>query len=388
MALNIFGQALFFAIATAMGLWMQGYVKMQIAVNGPSVLVPQNRTEPAEFYSEKFGTHAYVAANNITFHYVTKGCDLENRTMLLFLHGFLDFWFIWNRQIPELGEQFCVVAPDMRGYGKTTRPNDTAEYVMPKLIEDVKGLLDKLNPDHKRDVVLVGHDWGGMISMCFATLHENMIDKMVLINSMHPKAFVKQLFRSATQMRMSWYQLPFRKPVVPEQYLILKDFAFFDKAHKGFTKEEEYAHKYMYSQPGALTGTINYYRAFNNDSDQLNKIPYRKINVSTLVLWGKKDEFITTPVAKYNQEWLANSMTVYYEGAGHFTQRECPKHVTERIREFASTGTVSDTGDSRWSWWKQAAPHCSESKEAGSGWTPQGLPFIPDGAELPKAMTW
>lgn len=386
MALTIFGQALYFAIATAMGLWMQGYVKMQIAVNGPSVLVPQNRTEPAEFYSEKFGNHAYVNANDIAFHYVTKGCDVENRTMLLFLHGFLDFWFIWNRQIPELSEEFCVVAPDMRGYGKTTRPDDTAEYVMPKLIDDVKGLLDKLNPGHKREVVLVGHDWGGMISMCFATLHENMIDKMVLINSMHPKAFLKQLFRSPTQMRMSWYQLPFRRPVVPEQYLILKDFDFFDKAHKGFTKEEEYAHKYMYSQPGALTGTINYYRAFNNDSDQLNKIPYRKINVSTLILWGKKDEFITTPVAEYNQEWLTKSAIVYYEGAGHFTQRECPKHVTKRIREFASTGAVSVAEDARWSWWQQAKPQCSESRKAGSRWTPQGVPFIPDGAELPKEM--
>ncbi|KAH7942512.1 hypothetical protein HPB49_024686 [Dermacentor silvarum] len=241
MALTILGQALFFAIATAMGLWMQGYVKLQIAVHGPSVLVPANRTEPAEFYSEKFGEHAYVTAN--------------------------------------------------------------------------------VHPGHKREVVLVGHDWGGMISMCFATLHEKMIDKMVLINSMHPKAFMKQLFRSPTQMRMSWYQLPFRRPVVPEQYLILKDFAFFDDVHKGFTKEEEYAHKYMYSRPG------------------------------------------------------------------HFAQRECPTHVTERIREFASTGSVNVAKDTRWSWWKPAKPMCSESKEAGAGWTPQSLPFIPDGAELPKSMT-
>ncbi|KAL1484442.1 hypothetical protein MTO96_032580 [Rhipicephalus appendiculatus] len=88
-------------------------------------------------------------------------------------------------------------------------------------------------------------------------------------------------------MRMSWYQLPFRRPVVPEQYLIMKDLAFLDKVHKGFTQDEKYAHKYMYSQQGALTGTINYYRAFNNDSDQLSKIPYRKINVTTLILWGE-----------------------------------------------------------------------------------------------------
>uniref|UniRef100_G3MMC3 AB hydrolase-1 domain-containing protein n=1 Tax=Amblyomma maculatum TaxID=34609 RepID=G3MMC3_AMBMU len=336
-----------------MGIWMQAYVKTNILFHGRSILIPKNRTVPNEFYNEDYGEHKYVNVSNITFHYVTKGCENEQRTMLLLLHGFLDFWFIWNRQIPELSKEFCVVAPDLRGYGNTTRPTDTAEYLMPKLIGDVKGLIEELNPGHKRKVVLVGHDWGGMISLCFATLHETLIDKMVIINGMHPKAFLKQLFRSPTQMRMSWYMLPFRRPVVPEQYLIMKDLQFFDKVHKGFTEREEYAHKYVYSQPGALTGTINYYRAFNNDSDQFNKLPFRKINVPTLILWGQRDAFITRRVARYNQEWLTQSQLIYYEGAGHFPLRECPTHVTGRIIEFVKTGTVIVNKERRWwtSWW-------------------------------------
>ncbi|KAH8028956.1 hypothetical protein HPB51_021103 [Rhipicephalus microplus] len=68
------------------------------------------------------------------------------------------------------------------------------------------------------------------------------------------------------------YMIPFRHPRVPEQYLMMRDFAFFDKVHKVFTEREEYIHKYMFSQPGALTGAINYYRAFNNDKEQLNKL--------------------------------------------------------------------------------------------------------------------
>ncbi|KAH6926525.1 hypothetical protein HPB50_019330 [Hyalomma asiaticum] len=259
--------------------------------------------------------------------------------MLLFLHGFLDFWYAWNRQIPSLGENFCVVAPDLRGYGNTTRPEDTAQYLMTNLIQDVKGLLEKLNENHTRKVILVGHDWGGMISFCFATMYEKLIDGMVIINGMHPKAFAKQLFRSLTQMRMSWYQLPFRHPVIPEQYLIMRDLEYFNKMHRVFTEEEKYAHKYMFSQHGALTGAINYYRAFNNDSSQLSKLPYRKINVSTLILWAEQDEYITTKVAEYNQEWLNQSAVVYYSDAGHWLTRECPSQVTERIREFAGNIT-------------------------------------------------
>ncbi|XP_049527100.1 epoxide hydrolase 4-like [Dermacentor silvarum] len=159
---------------------------------------------------------------------------------------------------------------------------------MLNLIEDVKGLLEHLNNNHSRKVFLVGHDWGGMISFCFATLYETFIDGMVIINGMHPMAFAKQLFRSVRQMRMSWYQLPFRHPVVTEQYLIMWDFHFFDKVHRGFTENETEAHKYMFSRDGALTGAISYYRAFNNDSNQLRKLPYQTINVSTLILWAEK----------------------------------------------------------------------------------------------------
>lgn len=383
------GQALFFAIATAMGIWMTTYVKLQILLHGDRILIPNNRSVPDDFYNKTYGNHSNVTIGSISFHYVTKGCEEDkNRTVLLLLHGFLDFWYIWNNLIPALGEDFCVIAPDLRGYGNTTRPNDTAEYLMTKLVDDVKGLVEVFSRNKSRKVVLVGHDWGGMISFCFATMHEKMIDKMIIINGMHPRAFTKQLFRSVKQMRMSWYQLPFRRPVVPEEYLILNDFAFLDKVHKAFTEEEKYAHKYVYSQPGALTGTINYYRAFNNDSDQLSKIKYRKINVTTLILWGEQDQFIMTRVAYYNQYWLSNSVAIYYEGAGHFPQRECPEPIIKRIREFATHGNVSIGRENLWRlqrWWQKRDP-CRESRRPLGTWLPKIPPFLPDNAKLPKEM--
>ncbi|KAK8789000.1 hypothetical protein V5799_021224 [Amblyomma americanum] len=222
-------------------------------------------------------------STNITVHYMKKGCDdNDNRTMLILLHGFLDFWFIWNRQIAALGEEF-------------------------------------------------------------------------------------------------WYMLPFRHPVVPEQYLIMNDLEFFNKVHKGFTEDEENAHKYVFAQDGALTGAINYYRAFNNDSDQLKKFPYRKINVTTLILWGVKDAFLTTPVAKYNRKWLKSSTVVYYRGAGHWLLRECSTEVTEQIRSFTKNGKHWRLHTMR----RQYVEACTECAPPGESWLSTLLPWLPLDASVP-----
>ncbi|KAH9384788.1 hypothetical protein HPB48_026802 [Haemaphysalis longicornis] len=89
---------------------------------------------------------------------------------------------------------------------------------------------------------------------------------------------------------------------------------------------------------GALSSALNYYRAFNNDSSNLDRIPYTKINTTTLLLWAEDDEFLTPPVARFNREWLNNASTVYYPDAGHWVLRECPSQINSHIREFASTG--------------------------------------------------
>uniref|UniRef100_A0A131Z0C6 Soluble epoxide hydrolase n=1 Tax=Rhipicephalus appendiculatus TaxID=34631 RepID=A0A131Z0C6_RHIAP len=330
------------AIGTSMWIWMEAYVKVQVALHGQAILEPHRRSEPPEFSDVKLGRHAFANVNGIKMHYVHKGCQQHaNGPILLLLHGFLDFWYIWNRQLPTLAEYFCVVAPDLRGYGLTTKPEDSADYLMVTLVKDVTELIRKINPQNKRRLVLVGHDWGAMIGFCLATLHENLISRMVIINGMHPKAFYKQLLLSPRQMRMSWYMIPFRHPRIPEQYLIMRDLAFFDKVHTAFTVREEYAHKYMFSQPGALTGALNYYRAFNHDKEQLDKLNYRRLSVPALILWGQKDEFLTTRVARFNTDWLTAPTVLFYRNAGHWLLRECSGSVNRYIVAFAKSGQIS-----------------------------------------------
>lgn len=333
-------------IGSSMWLWMKGYVTMQILIHGKGVLIPLNRTAPPQFTNDTSLEHKFANVNDIRMHYVIKGCknNTGNRPVLLLLHGFLDFWYIWNRQINTLSETFCVVAPDLRGYGNTTKPLNASLYLMKILVEDIRGFIEFLNKQNMTKIILIGHDWGGMISFVFASLYEHMITKMIIINGMHPLAFGKRLFESVRQMIMSWYMLPFRRSTVPEQYLQIYDFRFFNKIHgKAFTEEEEYASKYVFSLNNSLTASLNYYRAFNTDGDQLKKFDYKTINVSTLILWGEKDEFITTLVAEYNREYLRNSSILYYPNAGHWVLRECPHKITSRILEFVQTGRLNST---------------------------------------------
>lgn len=215
-----------------------------------------------------------------------------------------------------------------------------------------------------------------MISFCFLTKYEhlNLVKKMVVINGCHPRAFRKQLVRSLTQMLMAWYMIAFRKPVVPEQYIRLRDMEFFDDIHgRAFTREEENATKYEFSKKGALTAALNHFRAFNNDSDHVMRFKRRKITTPTLILWGEEDLFVTTRVARYTRRWLSDSAAVYYPRAGHWLQRECPVQVNARIRDFAKnsgfTFTPQKQTDNR---------KCSEFETASRGEIVfNGLPGVP-----------
>lgn len=138
--------AIFYGIGTSMWVWMQAYVKLQELTYGDTLFVPNLRAEPTALTNPVFGEHKFLNITNVTVHYVTRGCEDQGRPMLILLHGFLDFWFVWDRQIPELSKEFCVVAPDMRGYGQTSKPPDSADYLMRNLVEDVKSMILNLRP--------------------------------------------------------------------------------------------------------------------------------------------------------------------------------------------------------------------------------------------------
>src|SRR5205823_2152802 len=105
-------------------------------------------------------THEYADVNGVKLHYARAG----KGPLIVFLHGFPEFWYEWKHQLAEFATDHTVVAPDMRGYNLSSKPDEVAEYAVPKLVEDVRALAGQLlKSTGAPTFTLVAHDWGGAI---------------------------------------------------------------------------------------------------------------------------------------------------------------------------------------------------------------------------------
>ncbi|KAH6925848.1 hypothetical protein HPB50_011132 [Hyalomma asiaticum] len=175
-------------------------IAVAVCLKGRAVLEVKERTEEPECLGDpELGTHEFVTLDNgVALHYVSAGS--REKPLVLLLHGFPEIWYTWRKQIPELKKNYWVVAADLRGYGQSTKPSSAEEYQMSHLVEDVRDLVQSLE---RKRVILVGHDWGALISWCFANRYPEMVDKLVVINGGHPDAMRELLRTSPVQMLKS-----------------------------------------------------------------------------------------------------------------------------------------------------------------------------------------
>uniref|UniRef100_A0A3Q3WAE1 AB hydrolase-1 domain-containing protein n=1 Tax=Mola mola TaxID=94237 RepID=A0A3Q3WAE1_MOLML len=214
------------------------------------------------------GTHCYVRIkeSGLRFHYVAAGG--RGKPLMLFLHGFPEFWFSWRYQLREFKSEFRVVAVDMRGYGESDLPLSTESYRFDHLVADVKDIVEYLGYNR---CCVVGHDWGGTVAWLFAIHHPEMVTKLIVLNCPHPSVFTDYTLRHPSQLLKCSHFFFFQLPRFPELMLSINDFkalkALFTSRSTGIgrkgrwlTAEDLEAYLYVMSQPGALTGALNYYR--------------------------------------------------------------------------------------------------------------------------------
>ena len=152
-----------------------------------------------------------IEANGLCFAVDEAG---DGDAVALFLHGFPESRRSWRAQLPALAALgWHAVAPDLRGYGGSSRPKGRAAYRMEHLAGDVAGLFDALGARRR---LLIGHDWGGIIAWAFAIDQVRALDGLVVMNAPHPAAFLDHLRRSPAQWAKSWYILFFQLPWLPE----------------------------------------------------------------------------------------------------------------------------------------------------------------------------
>jgi len=213
--------------------------------------------------------------NGIRMHVTTTG---QGPTVLL-LHGFPDTHAVWRKQVgPLAAAGYRVLAPDLRGYGRTEAPGGVYDYTLDKLRADVIGLLDVLEIDK---VMLVGHDWGGLIGWQIAALSPQRVERFVALSTGHPTAIARAGILQ--RLRMT-YVLGFILPGIAEHTLRAGDWFLL----RQFTMEPGQVEiwKRDLAAPGRLTAALNYYRANLNLSFPHS---YPRVRVPVMGLWSDRD---------------------------------------------------------------------------------------------------
>jgi len=286
---------------------------------------------------KKSWEHGFVDVGEIRMHYVTQG----RGKLVLLLHGFPDFWYVWRFQIPALAKHFRVVAPDLRGYNETDKPKGVEKYRLAFLSMDVLGLMKALGEEK---AMIVGHDWGGAVAWSLAAYFPEAVEKLVLVNAPHPNAYTKRTAGLWKQLQKSWYVFFFQTPDVPEEVLSRNNFAFLksmllNSLSKKDVLTDEDLGVYMsaWSKPGALTAAINYYRANMHPAILFSEktVAFPKIKSPTLVLWGEQDVALSKDLIVNTDEFVDAPYSVkYFPNCGHWVHLEEPKLVNKYVLEF------------------------------------------------------
>ncbi len=275
-------------------------------------------------------THRYAQVGEMTIHYVEAG----QGPLVVLLHGFPEFWYSWRDQIPALVRGgFRVIAPDLRGYGDSSKPPEVDDYRIINLVHDIAGLIVQSG---ETPCALVGHDWGGIVAWLLPMLHPTLVRKLIIANSPHPVPLARELRHSKAQkLRMS-YQLFLQIPRLPE--LIMRRFRFAAlrtllRRAGNFDSRELDEYVEAWRKPGALRGMTNYYRALRRHRRELRPI-IRPIDIPTLLLWGERDPVFTRATTENFHDYVPNLRVVRIPDAGHFVQSDAPDVVNLALTQF------------------------------------------------------
>lgn len=269
---------------------------------------------------------------------------------IILLHGFPESHRTWRHQIADLAQDHFVLAPDQRGFAKSSKPAGVENYTPDKPVADMIALADRF--DIQR-FTLVGHDWGGAIAWMAALNHPDRVARLIIVNAPHPFIFQKSLFDDMAQREASQYITAFRNTDLEKHIDSIGLSAFFDGSfmrHTDFekVKDEKPVYLEQWGQPGAMTAMLNWYRASAVQVPAMDETPERpafldgpfpSLKMPTLVIWGMGDKALL-PVQLEGLEALVPDLTVRkLEGVGHFAPWEAPEKVTGAMREwFAAHG--------------------------------------------------
>lgn len=275
-----------------------------------------------------------IETNGIRLHAAVAGP--EDGELVVLLHGFPEFSYGFHHQMEELAASgYRVAVPDQRGYHLSDKPEQIEDYTINKLSDDIAGLIEAFG---ETSAIVIGHDWGGAVAWHLAASKPDYVKKLIAINIPHPAAMPRVFMKNPLQWLKSSYMAFFQLPEVPEKLMAANDFESMKQAMKGtarpdaFTDQELERYKDAWSQPGALTGMINWYRAIRKGS--LLQMPKAPLRMPVRIIWGLGDQFLSPMLATESLKFCENAELVWVGEATHWVHHEQPEIVNRLIKEF------------------------------------------------------
>jgi len=279
-------------------------------------------------------TYRTIAVNGVELQ-VSVSNEGGPRGLALLLHGFPESAFSWRYQIPALVDAgYEVWAPNLRGYGESSKPRPVKAYGIDLLLADVAGLVDASG---RSQVTLVGHDWGAALAWMFAIREVRPLERLVIMNVPHPACMRREL-RTFRQLRKSWYMFAFQIPWLPEKLLTARRAKAVGDAFTNWAVDESRfpdvvtdVYREAALAPGAARSMINWYRAAVRVRRKAGHEEIRVISTPTLMIWGLEDKALGKPTTDGTDEHVDHLTLRFLPGVSHWVQQEAPEIVNAML---------------------------------------------------------
>ncbi len=270
--------------------------------------------------------------------------------LVICLHGFPEYWGAWAAVMSGLAGDFHLVAPDQRGFNLSSKPDGVESYRVRHTVADLASLADRLSPD--RPFVLAGHDWGASVAYAYAFAHPERLSHLVVANGVHPVCFQRAIFEDEEQRKASQYINRLRAPDA-EAILSEDNFRRLLRMIDGFSTARfmtpglRDAYLGAWSQEGALTAMLNWYRASplavpapgeGPPASLVLDMPEEAFRVAMphLVIWGEADQALRPSCLAGLDRFAPDLAVERIADASHWVLHEKPAEVAAAMRAFLS----------------------------------------------------
>ncbi len=263
----------------------------------------------------------------------------------LMLHGFPEAAFVWDEVMQRLEGRVQCVAPNLRGYERSSAPVEVQAYRAKHLVTDIAALVGQLGAPID---LLVAHDWGGAVAWNLAALKPELMRRLLIINSPHPATFLRELRDNPAQQAASAYMNFLCRPDAAA-LLAANDFArlwpFFENMGGGAWLDEPTRERLRDVWRDGLEGALNYYRASPlrpplSASDAIHTLALppemTTVRVPTTVLWGDADTALPPALLDGLDAFVPGLDVQRVAGATHWIVHEQPERIARAMTELTA----------------------------------------------------